>query len=270
MLLKSVQVRMFRNIVDSGVVKIEDDVTCLVGKNESGKTALLSALFRFNPAYAESFKISDHYPRWRLSKDRKAGGIEETEVITCVFELMGSDVAAVEAVLGPSVVASTVYEGTLTYGGKSTASIGVNYEAARDNVFEAAQAPPSLRTAVGGVADLNEVLDKVAALAPAEDDDYTAEHVTALTAEIKTRLHESADTWARVSKILSARLPKFFLLRRVPDVARPGRRARPRGRGPARCDCDSDGPVAPRARGHDAAGVDRRGLRRAQGGARGR
>lgn len=210
MLLKSVQVRLFRNIVDSGVVKIEDDVTCLVGKNESGKTALLSALFRFNPAYVESFKISDHYPRWRLSKDRKAGGIEDTKVITCVFELTDDDVAAVEAVLGAAVVTSTVYERTLTYGGKSSASIGVNYDAARDHAFEAALAPAGLRAAVGDVADLDEVMERLADLAPAEDDDYTAEHVITLTAEIKTRLQQSTHTWGRVSSILSARLPKFF------------------------------------------------------------
>ncbi len=45
MQLKAVRVQMFRNIVDSGEVAIERDVTCLVGKNESGKTALLSAIY---------------------------------------------------------------------------------------------------------------------------------------------------------------------------------------------------------------------------------
>ena len=40
----SARVRMFRNIVDSGVIQFEPDVTCIVGKNESGKTALLQAL----------------------------------------------------------------------------------------------------------------------------------------------------------------------------------------------------------------------------------
>lgn len=34
---------MFRNVIDSGVIRVQDDVTALVGKNESGKTALLVA-----------------------------------------------------------------------------------------------------------------------------------------------------------------------------------------------------------------------------------
>src|SRR5690242_16039706 len=36
MRLRNVRVRMFRNILDSTEVKIDEKVTCLVGKNESG------------------------------------------------------------------------------------------------------------------------------------------------------------------------------------------------------------------------------------------
>ncbi|MCY3920921.1 MAG: AAA family ATPase [Chloroflexi bacterium] len=49
--LRSFQVKKFRNIVDSGEVTVEKQVTCLVGKNEAGKSALLEALYLFNPAY---------------------------------------------------------------------------------------------------------------------------------------------------------------------------------------------------------------------------
>lgn len=34
---------------DSGEISFEEDVTCLVGKNESGKTAVLQALHLLNP-----------------------------------------------------------------------------------------------------------------------------------------------------------------------------------------------------------------------------
>lgn len=49
MRLRSFQVKKFRNIVDSGEVEVEEQVTCLVGKNEAGKSALLEALYLFNP-----------------------------------------------------------------------------------------------------------------------------------------------------------------------------------------------------------------------------
>ena len=49
MRLSSFRVRVFRNIIDSGEIKV-DDVTCLVGKNEAGKSALLEALHALHPA----------------------------------------------------------------------------------------------------------------------------------------------------------------------------------------------------------------------------
>ena len=48
MKLRQYRVREFRSIWDSGLIEIEDRKTCLVGKNESGKTALLHALGRDN------------------------------------------------------------------------------------------------------------------------------------------------------------------------------------------------------------------------------
>ncbi|MCK4822673.1 AAA family ATPase, partial [bacterium] len=48
MILKSVRVENFRCIEDSIEFSIEP-VTCLVGKNEAGKTALLQALYKLKP-----------------------------------------------------------------------------------------------------------------------------------------------------------------------------------------------------------------------------
>ena len=48
MKLKEYRVKEFRSVWDSGPIKV-DKKTCLVGKNEAGKTALLTALYRTNP-----------------------------------------------------------------------------------------------------------------------------------------------------------------------------------------------------------------------------
>ena len=40
MRLTAFRVRVFRNIIDSGDIKV-DEVTCLVGKNEAGKSGSL-------------------------------------------------------------------------------------------------------------------------------------------------------------------------------------------------------------------------------------
>ena len=74
MKLLEVTVNKFRSIIDSTPVKIQDDITCFVGKNESGKTSFLHALYRLNPARPNvNFKVEDQYPAWLEKKDRMKG-----------------------------------------------------------------------------------------------------------------------------------------------------------------------------------------------------
>ena len=59
--LDLLHVKTFRNVLDSTEV---DDVTCLVGKNEAGKSAVLQALHNLNPANASApLTLLDEYPR---------------------------------------------------------------------------------------------------------------------------------------------------------------------------------------------------------------
>lgn len=48
MFLKAFRVQMYKCILDSGWIEVSP-LTVLIGKNESGKTSLLNALYRFNP-----------------------------------------------------------------------------------------------------------------------------------------------------------------------------------------------------------------------------
>src|SRR5690349_21554627 len=105
MRLTSVRVRRFRNILDSGQINVQDDITCLVGKNESGKTAILEALYRLKPIYPARFHDIDDYPRWLLATDRRSGEIERTHPVEATFELEAADVEAIESVAGPGIVA---------------------------------------------------------------------------------------------------------------------------------------------------------------------
>lgn len=55
----------YRNIDDSGWIQI-DRVTAFVGRNESGKTSLLKALHKFNPAVREPYDPQTEFPRDRF------------------------------------------------------------------------------------------------------------------------------------------------------------------------------------------------------------
>lgn len=121
MRLKSFRVTKFRNIVDSGEIAADPSVTCLVGKNEAGKSGLLEALYLFHPAYNESFNVQDQYPRWLMAKDRQYSQLEEHSPISVTFSLDETDSTAIAEVLGQDVwsprhiTLSRSYDGTLAW-----------------------------------------------------------------------------------------------------------------------------------------------------------
>ncbi len=113
MLLTKARVSHFRHVLDSTDVDIQPDVTCLVGKNESGKTAFLEALRRLNPAQGNAaFNIGRHYPAWLEKAHRRQGkDLEEVTPIEATFELQAADYAAVSAVFGDKVLISSELNG---------------------------------------------------------------------------------------------------------------------------------------------------------------
>lgn len=63
MKIQSFRIRKYRNIEDSGEIRLLDNLTCIVGKNQSGKTALLKALHKFNPHQPEPYDMRREWPR---------------------------------------------------------------------------------------------------------------------------------------------------------------------------------------------------------------
>lgn len=97
--LEAVTVQRYRNFVDAQRIAIESDVTCLVGKNESGKTTILKALHRLNPANGTDtkFDLTTEYPRWRLAPDRRKNAkLDRTKPIVAEFSLTKEDREALE------------------------------------------------------------------------------------------------------------------------------------------------------------------------------
>lgn len=101
MKLTSVHVTHYRSAEDSGEFKIHPDVTCLVGKNESGKTALLQALRRLNPTEpGTKFNVTRDYPRRHLTLYEKRHPTEPDTVVQTTFELSDDEVREVEGEFG--------------------------------------------------------------------------------------------------------------------------------------------------------------------------
>src|ERR1700677_5354330 len=102
MKLENVQITNFRCIDDSTPFAV-GQVTCLLGKNESGKTSVLHALTRLNSTDSNlsQFDKERDYPRRMLTDFDK-----DTQVLETKWTLSDEDVVAVEKVLGSGTISS--------------------------------------------------------------------------------------------------------------------------------------------------------------------
>ncbi|MEK4567032.1 AAA family ATPase [Alkalihalobacillus sp. FSL R5-0424] len=88
MILIRFRVKNFRSISDSGWVD-NDKVTALVGVNEAGKSNLLLALWKLNPATGGEINKLEDMPRSNYSEWRDQE--EQQTFITCEFELQDTN-----------------------------------------------------------------------------------------------------------------------------------------------------------------------------------
>jgi len=109
-ILKKAVVNKFKSYSNEQVVLIEDDVTTLVGKNESGKTAFLEALAKlnyFNDDDDFKFDVVQDYPRNELKKYQR--GDEVIEPIICTFELDDKTIREINDDLGDKVLTTNTF-----------------------------------------------------------------------------------------------------------------------------------------------------------------
>ena len=109
----------FKSIDDSGWVDI-DDVTSMVGKNESGKTAFLGALKRLNPVDGiDKFDLKD-YPRKGYVRYKRTHKDNPAVAITAVFRLTSKEIEKIEAEFGEGALVSPEITVTKNYDNRFT------------------------------------------------------------------------------------------------------------------------------------------------------
>ncbi|MDE0430966.1 MAG: AAA family ATPase [Caldilineaceae bacterium] len=120
MKLKKVRITNFQSITDSNEIKI-DEITCLVGKNEAGKTAILKALYKLNPINVSDDKFNEtlEYPRPDYARYRRAVRNDEEEraqVVEATYEFEDDDLESLELAFGPNCFDEDDPEITLSKG----------------------------------------------------------------------------------------------------------------------------------------------------------
>ena len=112
------RIQNFRNVDDSGWIKL-DTVTALVGRNESGKTSLLEALHKFNPAAQLPYVAQREFPRDRFQSEYTAAKANTIPVASVEFTIEEPLRSQIEGVTGAQDVPRTATY-TRYYGGNLT------------------------------------------------------------------------------------------------------------------------------------------------------
>ncbi len=111
MKIKGFRIRKYRNVEDSSEIELLDKLSCIVGKNQSGKSALLKALHKFHPHRAEPYDMRREWPRGQRN-------LRDPKQIVCEvrFTLEGAELTDLAALTAQPMVTSEVvitkdYEG---------------------------------------------------------------------------------------------------------------------------------------------------------------
>ena len=201
MKLKKVRATNFRSVDDSGEFDI-DPVTCLVGKNEAGKSAVLLALAALNPNEATPIAVDRErdYPRRNLIRYSQIHGEQEAVVIQTIWELDAGELEAIAEEVGEGVVESPLVEVVRRYGKGIEVKPQLDY-----------------------VAAVKHECDLVALSAPERSMLKSPQTVDALIAALKglespkekhqrllERLKEKGNALSRVRKAVMESLPSFM------------------------------------------------------------
>ncbi len=204
------QVRNFRNIVDSSPISVEPDVTCLVGKNESGKSALLEALYLLRPSYREDYNINEQYPRWLLAQDRRDGNIGERAVVAATFQLEEPEITAIEEELGANIIIDEKVTASRQYNGEIVWEFECDEKAAIRNAIQ--DMPDALIKCFEKCTDLQEFHDVLFNLQSAtnEETEVPSEDIEAAISIIENRGLANQSIQQILEPILTKYLPLIF------------------------------------------------------------
>jgi len=166
MKLTQARVINYRSIDDSSWVRV-DDVTALVGKNESGKTAFLQAIRKINSISGEedAFIIRD-YPRKGYIKYKKIHDQNPCEVAQAEFQLNPEEISQIEANFGDGILASDKVIVSKNYKNERNWKINLAESVSQpSNVTTFTQpstpAPTSFQSAVQTVEDVSNVSERI-------------------------------------------------------------------------------------------------------------
>lgn len=210
MKLSSVKVTDFWSVRDSNTFDI-GGITCLVGKNESGKTALLQALYRLNPIISEygHFDVTDDFPRADVEDYQQAvesGERDRAIIINATFTLDEADLKGLEDDFGPNILDKPKLSLSKGYANTTFVTLDVNEKEAIKSFLDWAKLPIDLSQELSKSANFKELL----AFIDEKKNDENEEHIERLNAALADAKKAGTLADFLYQTYLKARLPKFL------------------------------------------------------------
>ena len=200
MQLKSVHITNYRNIMDSGKFDI-GQLTCLVGKNESGKSSVLKAMEGMNPLIGSPGAYSSlDFPRSKWDGDDMVAKVVTTEWI-----LDDADIAAVEKALCPGCVGKDrMVEVSGFYGKKREWNIPIDEKMLVGHFLSGANLSESDVSALKSCVTTQDLHNKAKSLA-GQSPQYAA-----LVENIESKKYRGNSATFHAIDALIPRMPKFL------------------------------------------------------------
>ena len=194
MKLTKVRIKNFQCIHDSTEFDI-GDITCLVGKNESGKTAILKSLHKFNPFdTAPGFEHPDDYP---VENNRA-----ENDVVEVTFSLEQKDIDEIENFITCKCLNADAPTITLSKGYSNTIKVvRYGFEVDTDAIISHISTEANIKLNPSITHPTKIAKDLLAKLDPSENEP----HYSILGALESTNLKDLI-----YNSVLSPRIPKFI------------------------------------------------------------
>ena len=201
MQLKTIHVTNFRSVEDSEEFKV-GQVTCLVGKNEAGKSAILLALAALNPhpATPATFDRERDYPRRSLTQYSQRHSDAEALAIDTVWQISEAEMAKIAASVGRGVVASPLVRIQRRYGKEIEVGASLDFNKALEFLYSRFALDPSERAVLSAATtttDLINALPKVPSPTPKHQ-------------QLQAYLRKYGAVTTQVSALVLSMLPKFM------------------------------------------------------------
>jgi len=203
MRLESVQVEKYKCIEDSNEFSL-DQVTCLMGKNEAGKTSLLEALYKLNPVEEDKANFDElDYPRRHVTTYRERQGQDPDNVLTTEWILEDEDIQFMEEHLEYNVFTDNKITLKKGYDNIRYWTIKINEKKYVEHLHSKYKLSAPEKSQIQSANDLTSLLDKLKSLeSPTDKHKKMLDYLNSITREDSLKKH--------IYDKLSSRLPKFI------------------------------------------------------------